>query len=367
MVGELANQYVAIMAGGIGSRFWPVSRAQKPKQFLDILGTGESLLQATFRRFRSFIQTDNIFVVTAEKYRSMVLEQLPQLSADNLLCEPMRKNTAPCIAYLSTILHEKNPNAQLICSPADHFIREEPVFVQTCQLALSFAHDHPNCFVTLGIRPHCPHTGYGYIECEDGGQAVCCAKNFVEKPNLGLAKTFIERGNFLWNAGLFIARNGFILDMFATHSPKLYSLFHANRARLLNDTPEQKVCLEEVYSSCLFNSFDHEIMEKASSIYVIPANFGWSDLGSWNSLDGLVTNNERIDENVSSLKYLQTYGSKHNVVYSDNPKKLILLDSLQDYIVIDTQDVLLVCPRNSEQETKRFANDLLVKKWEKYL
>ena len=355
--------YVVIMAGGIGSRFWPKSRTNYPKQFLDILGTGETLIQSTFNRFKKFIPTDNIFIVTTKEYEAIVKKQLPEAKSDNVLYEPSRKNTAPCIAYASYKMALKNPEARLICAPADHLIKDEDNFQQTCLRALEFVTDS-GAFVTLGIKPSYPNTGYGYIQHETLGVAenIYKVKTFTEKPNLELARTFLASGDFLWNAGIFMWKVADIVKAFEKYLPEMHELFQSELSQF--NTPEEGAAIERIYPQCTNISIDYGIMEKADNVYVIPSSFGWSDLGTWNSayenlekdyLDNAVNGNNVV-----------IIDSTHCMVQADD-KKLVLLQGLEDFIVVDTPDVLLICKKEKEQEIKEYVSEIKRKKGDKYL
>src|ERR1700689_2945497 len=276
------HNYVVIMAGGIGSRFWPMSRQDFPKQFLDILNTGKTPIQWTFERFASFIPAKNIYVVTSQEYSEIVREQLPLLPVENILGEPSRKNTAPCIAYISFKLQQMDPKASLIVAPSDHLILNEKDFAKVCLEALNFVNKH-NAFITLGIKPSSPNTGYGYIQHDQQSVSdnVYKVKTFTEKPNTELAKTFLASGDFLWNAGIFVWRVKNIIKAFEKYLPEMYDVFMADKDKF--NTEQEKKALDHIYPLCTNISIDFGIMEKADNVYVIPSSFGWSDLGTWNS------------------------------------------------------------------------------------
>ncbi|HPZ87176.1 MAG TPA: mannose-1-phosphate guanylyltransferase [Flavihumibacter sp.] len=357
------HYYVAIMAGGIGSRFWPMSRTDYPKQFLDILNTGKTLIQWTFERYADFIPKENIYVVTSEEYADIVKEQLPGLPVENILGEPSRKNTAPCIAYISFKLLQKDPKASLIVAPSDHLILDTIAFKKVCLEALSFVNKH-NAFITLGINPTHPNTGYGYIQFEQHAVSdnVYKVKTFTEKPNLELAKTFVSSGEFLWNAGIFVWQVKNIISAFEQYLPEIHELFNAEKEQF--NTPGEKAALELIYPQCTNISIDFGIMEKANNVYVIPSSFGWSDLGTWNSAY------DNFDKD-----YLDNAVAGNNVVVIDATKcmvhvpneKLVLLQGLDDFIVVDTNDVLLVCQKSKEQEIKNYVTEVKRKKGERYL
>lgn len=358
-----SNNYVAIMAGGIGSRFWPVSRIDHPKQFLDILNTGKTLIRSTFDRFAKFISPENIFVITAEIYRDLAIEQLPDINPDNIICEPSRKNTAPCIAYVSTKLFELNPSANLICAPADHLILNDTDFIKVCLEALGFTTEN-NALVTLGIKPTSPNTGYGYIQYEQPAVSdnVFKVKTFTEKPDIELAKTFIASGDFLWNSGIFVWKAKNILSAFEKHLPELYELFDGVRRALNTDKEEDAI--KHLYPLCSNISIDYGILEKADNVYVIPASFGWSDLGTW----GSAYENLEKDymENAVAGRNVILFDSTKNIVHSHG-NKLVLLQGLEDFIVVDTHDVLLVCKKDKEQQIKEYLSEIRRNKGDKFL
>ena len=357
------HHYVAIMAGGIGSRFWPKSRTSYPKQFLDILNTGKSLIQWTYERYASFIPKENIYVVTSEDYADIVAEQLPEMAVENILSEPSRKNTAPCIAYISFKLLQKDPEAALIVAPSDHIILDTETFKNISLKALDFV-SHVKAFVTLGITPTYPNTGYGYIQHDSLSVAenIYKVKTFTEKPELELAKTFLASGDFLWNAGIFIWQVKNILKAFEQLQPEIYELFDTEKDTF--NTPTEQEAINRIYPLCTNVSIDNAIMEKADNVYVIPSSFGWSDLGTWNSAY------ENLDKD-----YLGNAVASDNVVIIDATKcmvsapadKLLLLQGLDDMIVVDTPDVLLVCQKSKEQEIKEYVAEVKRNKGDRYL
>jgi mannose-1-phosphate guanylyltransferase len=357
------NHYVAIMAGGIGSRFWPMSRTDYPKQFLDILNTGKTLIQATFDRFAQFIPKENIYVVTSESYREIVARQLKEMNPDNILCEPSRKNTAPCIAYISYKLDQLNPEANLICAPADHLITDEEAFRQTCLDALNFT-SHIKALLTLGIKPTNPNTGYGYIQFEPYSVSdnVYKVKTFTEKPDKELARTFVASGDFLWNAGIFVWQIKNIIKAFEKLLPEIHEVFDAEKAAF--NTEKEKDAIERIYPQCVNISIDYGIMEKADNVYVIPSSFGWSDLGTWAS--AYDTLEKDYLENAVAGDNVMIIDATKNMVHADN-KKLILLQGLEDFIVVDTADVLLICKKDKEQEIKAYVAEVKRNKGDKYL
>jgi len=357
------NHYVAIMAGGIGSRFWPMSRTNYPKQFLDILNTGSTLIQSTFNRFARFIPKENIYVVTSENYRDIVKEQLSEINPANILCEPSRKNTAPCIAYISYKLAQLNTEANLICAPADHIITDEETFEDICRNALAFT-SNIKALLTLGIKPTNPNTGYGYIQFEQMAVSnnVYKVKTFTEKPDRDLAKTFVASGDFLWNAGIFVWQIKNIVKAFETLLPEIHEMFDAEKENF--NTDRETEAIERIYPQCVNISIDYGIMEKADNVYVIPSSFGWSDLGTWASA---YENLEKdyLDNAVAGNNVMIIDATK-NMVHADN-KKLVLLQGLEDFIVVDTKDVLLICKKDKEQEIKEYVAEVKRNKGEKFI
>jgi len=357
------NNYVAIMAGGIGSRFWPVSRTQYPKQFLDLLGTGKSLIQWTYNRFKNICPKENIYLITNQAYMATLKKQIPEISDDNIISEPSRKNTAPCAAYFAHKMMALNPNANIIMSPADHLIMDEQAFERTTQEALEFVANH-NALLTLGIKPTRPDTGYGYIQydTEQELDKVYKVKTFTEKPSLELARTFLKSGDFLWNSGIFVWNVNTIYNAIEKHLPEMHEVF-AQAKDVYNTATEHDV-INSLYPQCTNISIDYGIMEKAKNVYVIPSYFGWSDLGTW----------ESAYEN-SEKDYLG------NAVYGDNVMvidatecmikapndKLVVLQGLENFIVVDTPDVLLICERNREQQIKEYVAEVKRNKGEKFL
>ena len=357
------HHYVVIMAGGIGSRFWPMSRSNFPKQFLDILNIGKTLIQSTYERFAGFIPAENIYVVTSNEYVNIVKKQLPQLPLQNILGEPSRKNTAPCIAYISFKLQQLDPNASLIVAPADHMVMDLVAFKKVCWEALSFVNKH-NAFITLGIKPAYPNTGYGYIQYEQYPVTdnVYKVKTFTEKPNLELAKTFLSSGDFLWNAGIFVWQVKNIVTAFEKFLPEMYDVFASEKDKF--NTPAEQSALQAIYPLCTSISIDFGIMEKAHNVYVIPSSFGWSDLGTWNSAY------ENLDRdqfgNALAGKNVMVLDAKNCMVHTPD-EKLVVLQGLEEFIVVDTNDVLMICKKDKEQEIKDFVTEIKRNKGDKYL
>ncbi|MEG1587076.1 MAG: mannose-1-phosphate guanylyltransferase [Bacteroidales bacterium] len=356
------NNYCVIMSGGIGSRFWPISRSSKPKQFLDFFGTGHSLLQMTFNRFNEIIPAENIFIVTNESYFDLVKQQLPLLKDEQILLEPQRRNTAPCIAWASYHIRKLNPNANIVVSPSDHLIIKEEEFRQTISKALSFAAERP-VLLTLGITPNRPETGYGYIQTDneqvDGFVRV---KTFTEKPNPELAKVFVESGEFLWNSGIFIWNVNSILDAFNTHLPEIASRFEG--AHEIMNTPHEREFIQTNFPACPNISIDFGIMEKASNVFVLAANFGWSDLGTWGALYELSEKDEH--DNVNLKSNTLAYESKNNII-SLSSEHLVVIQGLEDYIIAEDNNVLLICKKEEEQRIRQFVTDAKVNFGDKYI
>lgn len=357
------NHYVAIMAGGIGSRFWPMSRTSYPKQFLDILNLGSTLIQSTYQRFQKFIPEKNIYIVTSEEYVEVVKEQLPNLPIENIVAEPSRKNTAPCVAYISYKLRQLNNKGSLICAPADHLILDETAFVKVCLEALAFVTEH-KALITLGIQPSHPNTGYGYIQYEQQpvNDNVYKIKTFTEKPNLDLAKTFIASGDFLWNAGIFVWGVSTIVHAFEQHLPEMAELFEAEKDAF--NSKKEKKSINKIYPLCTNISIDYGIMEKANNVYIIPASFGWSDLGTWNS--GYDNMEKDYLGNAVAGSDVMVIDARDNMIHVPN-HKLVLLQGMNDYIIVDTEDVLLICKKEKEQEIKQYVAEVKRNKGDQYL
>ncbi len=357
------HHYVAIMAGGIGSRFWPISRTGHPKQFLDILGTGKTLIQSTFDRYAQLVPAENIYIITAAEYVPIVKAQLPGIATENVLAEPSRKNTAPCIAYIAFKLMKQDPHALMIAAPADHLIINTEAFMKTATNAFNFV-DHFNALVTIGIKPTHPNTGYGYIQHDmvEAAPGVHKVKTFTEKPNLELAKTFISSGDFLWNAGIFTWKVKTILAAFEKFLPEMYEVFAAEQANF--NTPDEAAAIDRIYPQCTNISIDFGVMEQAENVYVIPASFEWSDLGTWNSawdnMDKDYFRNAVAGNNVMVI-------DAENCIVHVPDNKLVLLQGLSNYIVVDTKDVLMICQKDREQDIKEYVAEIKRNKGDKHL
>ncbi len=355
--------YVLIMAGGVGSRFWPASRESRPKQFLDILGTGKSLLRSTFERFLPICPVENIFILTHEKYTDLVLEHLPEIDSNQIIREPSRNNTAPCIAYAAFKVHQLDQSANLIVSPADHLILQESKFHEVLQLGLSFTAENPS-IVTLGITPHRPDTGYGYIQWNQKVEAqVFPVIQFMEKPDLHTARKYLDSGDYVWNSGLFMFSTQTIVQSFRTLAPEIFNLLSPEKIRYHSAFEDEDV--KRYYPQTPKISVDYAIMEKADNIYTIPADFGWSDLGTWKSLfeEGKKDQNKN-SISVSSKAVLEN--SENNLIRIPE-QKLAVIRGLQDYLIIDEGDVLLVYPKSQEQEIKKLTQEIRQKYGEEYL
>ena len=348
------NHYVIIMAGGIGSRFWPMSRSEFPKQFHDILGRGKSLIQETFERFASFIPEQNIYVVTNDRYYDLVKEQLPQMTDDQILLEPVGRNTAPCVAYACYKINKINPNAVFVVAPSDHLIAKEDVFKENIQLGLN-ACSQNDMIMTLGIKPTRPDTGYGYIQFieEENAPGFYKVKTFTEKPNLEVAKSFLESGDFVWNGGIFLFSAKSILKAFGEYLPDMGELFQEIAHTYY--TSDEAEAINETYAVCKNISIDYGIMEKADNVYVIPSDFGWSDLGTWTSVH---ENSEKDFHGNAVQGSAIVYESYNNMVKASKEGKLVVLKGLDGYIVVDTDDALLICKKDDEQFIKEIVGDL---------
>ncbi|MBP7477102.1 MAG: mannose-1-phosphate guanylyltransferase [Chitinophagales bacterium] len=356
------NNYAVIMAGGIGSRFWPHSRVHHPKQFLDILNTGKTLLQETYQRFLPICNPENIFIVTNEDYAQIVHSQIPNLQPDQLLIEPTRRNTAPCVAYACQKIACKNPNANIIVSPSDHQIFNEDKFRDIVTKAFDFVSNHDS-LITIGIRPTRPDTGYGYIQYVESDTSFAKkVKTFTEKPSLEIAKAFIQSGEFLWNSGIFIWNFAAIKKAFDRYLPEVSILFKDAAQNLY--TPKEKDFIETVYAQITNISLDYAIMEKSDNVYVIPSDFGWSDVGTWASVYDL--HEKDYLGNAVNGKQVKIYSGSNNMIVA--PKnKLVVIDGLENYCVIDTADVLMIIPKDKEQEVKNITTDIKRDKLDKYL
>jgi mannose-1-phosphate guanylyltransferase len=353
------NNFCVIMAGGIGSRFWPLSKTSCPKQFLDILGTGKTLLRQTFERFLPLCPHENFYIVTNKIYKEIVLEQLPEIDESQVLCEPLRRNTAPCIMYANYVISKRNPNARIVVAPSDHLILKEQEFTRIISEGFDFV-SNDDVLLTLGIQPSRPDTGYGYIQVnEKNNNPINKVKTFTEKPNLEMAKFFYESGDFFWNSGIFIWSLTSINKAFQEYLPEVYNLFNSE-----NTCKTEEEFIDLTYSNSPNISIDYGIMEKANNVHVYKSEFGWSDLGTWGSL--YENANKDTSNNALIGDAIIQYDTKDCMVNA--PKdKLVVLQGLEDYIVIDSGESLLICKKEEEQKIRQFVNDIQSKYGDKYI
>lgn len=347
------NNYLVILAGGAGSRFWPISSEELPKQFLDILGCGRTLIQLTLERFNGLIPKENVWVVTAEKYREIVMEQLPEIPSGNILCEPCRRNTAPCICYVSWKIKKLNTKANIVVSPSDHLVVDIQAFQSAIDDSLSFAAE-TDAVVTLGLKPTRPETGYGYIKADltyssSRKHNIFRVDEFKEKPTLEVAKEYIQSPNYLWNSGIFIWNVNTIINAFRVYEPEVSSIFEGLMPYYGTDKEQNKI--DESYPQCKNISVDYAILEKAEEIFVFPASFSWSDLGTWNSL----REQSDMDKygNVCIGDNIKLYDTYNTIVHTRN-KKEVIVEGLDGYVVAEKEGKLLVCRLSEEQRIKLF-------------
>jgi mannose-1-phosphate guanylyltransferase len=340
------------MAGGIGSRFWPMSRTQHPKQFIDILGTGETLIQQTYNRLKRICPEENIYIVTNEIYKDLTKEQLAGITDEQIVCEPSMRNTAPCIAYANYKIAAKNPNANIVVAPSDHLILKEDEFVRVIEMALDHTSKN-DCLLTLGITPSRPDTGYGYIQYLESDTEVKKVKTFTEKPNLEIAKQFIESGDFCWNSGMFVWSLSSIQKAFKALLPDVDDVFKNGEGKY--NTAEEYDFIQTAYSTCESISIDYGIMEKSKNVFVVSADIGWSDLGTW----GSIYTHLPLDENNNALvgKNVMMYDSSDNIVNVPQ-EKLVVLQGLKDYIIVESDNILLICKKEDEQKIKQIVTDI---------
>lgn len=343
------DNYCVIMAGGIGSRFWPYSRKDKPKQFLDFFGMGRTLLQQTFDRYSKIVPEENIFVATNSQYEELVKEQLPQLNQNQILPEPARRNTAPCVAWASAHIQKMSPNANIIVAPADHLILKEDEFIEAITKGLEFVNESPQ-LLTLGIKPNRPETGYGYIQIADEKQGdFYKVKTFIEKPQVEFAQVFVESDEFYWNSGIFLWHASTILEAFRIHMPELYE-------KIINN--------DDNFESWPNISIDYAIMEKAENVYVQLCNFGWADLGTWGSLHEASPKDQHKNVIINGKTLL--YDCNNNIIAMPNGK-LAVLQGLENYLIADTKNVLLICRKDDENTIRRYVNDVQIKLGEEFV
>lgn len=352
------HRYCVIMCGGIGSRFWPYSRARLPKQFIDFLGTGRTLLQMSYDRIRNLIPASNILIMTNERYADLVAEQLPEVPADQILFEPARRNTAPCIAWAAWHIAARDPEASMIVTPADHVITREALFEASVLAGFDFV-DRNNALLTFGITPSRPETGYGYIQIGEPAEGdISKVKTFTEKPDLELAKVFVASGEFFWNSGIFLWRATAIREAIHRYVPDIATVFDSADKSVYLDPEAERAFIANAFPSCMSISIDYSVMEKADNVYVETVTFGWNDLGTWSALFDLSPKNS--EENVTQNCNVLSYNSRGNI-FAIRGEKLVVVDGLEDYIVSDAEGVLLICPKAHEQEIKRMVTDAKLK------
>lgn len=361
------NNFCVIMAGGAGTRFWPLSRNAYPKQFIDFLGTGKSLLQLTVQRFLPIVPIENFYIVTNEAYRDIIREQLPELSERQILLEPFRRNTAPCIAYACYKIKQCDPNANIIVAPSDHLIPDEHTFIEHISSALECA-EHNDWLLTLGIHPTRPETGYGYIQYDENNRympdpRISKVRLFTEKPQLELARQFLESGDFLWNAGIFVWRLPTIMQAFESHLPDIYQLFQSIETEL--DTDREQEAIRRIYEECASISIDYGIMEKAENVSVLASNFAWSDLGTWSALYEQLKAPDQKNAMVEPANIF-TYNTSNCIITA--PKETVVVtEGLDGYVVAVTENAVLVCRKSEEQNIRQFVTDVQISKGEKFV
>ena len=350
------DNHLVIMAGGVGSRFWPMSTTDRPKQFIDVLGVGKSLLQLTVERFESICQPENVWVVTNKKYADMVHEQLPDMPITNILCEPCRRNTAPCIAYVSWRIKSKNPKANIVVSPSDHVVMDVPEFRRVVKDCLKFTSDS-DAIVTLGMKPTRPETGYGYIQADLSAnslrnKSIFRVDSFREKPDLDTAKQYIAKNNYFWNAGIFIWNVSTIVNAFRIYQPQMAKIFETLMP--VYGTQSEQAEIDRMFPECENISVDYAIMEKADEIFVCPANFGWSDLGTWGSLQE--QSKKDLSGNACIGNDISLFESYNCIIHTTQEKKVVV-QGLDGYIVAENNDTLLICKLSEEQRIKQFSGE----------
>ena len=360
------NSYCVIMAGGAGTRFWPVSRIAKPKQFLDVAETGKTFIRHTYDRFLKILPKENILIVTAEKYRDLVLEQIPELSSENLLLEPYTRNTAPSTAYATYTLLKRNPDAQFVVMPSDYIIDNEDIFVETISNAFDYIEQN-DVLLTLGVAPTRPDTNYGYAQVCGGREAIQSkqpvkVKTFTEKPDRDLAKVFLSTGEFLWNAGIHLWKAQTIREEMEKHMPQVTGLFKGWEHAI--GTPVETEFATKAFSDCMNISLSYGVMEKTDKAWIFPVTFDWQDIGTWESLYNYMTVRD-ADGNACSAEKVLAEDTKNTLIISPEKKKLVAINGLEDYIVIDTDDVLLICPKD-DKKFKEFISQIGMPEFEKY-
>lgn len=344
------NYYAILMAGGVGSRFWPVSTVDFPKQFHDMLGTGETLIQKTFSRLSKLIPEENILILTNERYNNLVLSQLPNVKPEQVILEPAMRNTAPCILYASLKIKKQNPDAVMVVAPSDHWIEDETAFISDLQQSFDFCKEQ-DVLVTLGIQPTFPNTGFGYIEYDKADEKpLKKVKQFREKPDYETARNFLNSGNFLWNAGIFIWSVKSVTAAFEKFQPEMNDLFQKGIESY--NTPAEKLFIQENYIKSENISIDYAIMEKSDKVYVLPATFDWNDLGTWGSLHEKLEKDSLNNAVVNASIIAEN--AENNIIRTEG-KKLVVIDGLNDFIIVDKENILLICPKDKEQHIKQLS------------
>jgi mannose-1-phosphate guanylyltransferase len=355
--------YTVIMAGGVGSRFWPLSKQKYPKQFLDVLNTGRSLFQATYDRFSRLCPKENIYIVANQDYEEIIKTQIPGINHEQILLEPTARNTAPCIAYASYKIAQMDKKATMVVAPSDHLILNEHLFVETIVKAMTFA-TGKDVLVTLGITPNRPDTGYGYIQKNEEKKEgeFYKVKTFTEKPNLDLAKSFVDSGEFLWNAGIFVWNVNSIIKAFDSILPDVGKCFESPEKAYFS--AEEEEFIRNAYNTCITISIDYGIMEKANNVYVLPGNFGWSDIGTWNSVFEYLNKDE--NNNAIKGKYVFIRDTK-NCIINVSDRKLLAVNSVQNLIIVESDDIILVADKSKEQDIRHVVNEIKSKYREKFI
>jgi mannose-1-phosphate guanylyltransferase len=359
----MKKRYCIIMAGGTGKHFWPLSREKAPKQYIDLLGTGQTLIQDTYERMCELCPKENIFVVTINGLFDITKEQLPEIPEDHILTEPTRRNTAPCIAYANEKIKKIDSEAQIIVTPSDHIIQNRENFYEVINKGFEFIEKN-DALLTIGLKPTRPETAFGYIQIEDNSCVtdIMKVKNFTEKPNLELAEFFIESEEFLWNSGIFLWSLQSISSAFDKHLPELSELFEEFKSKF--DTPQEAEAIQNIYSGCKNISIDYGILEKAENVYVYCGNFGWSDLGTWNTLYDSLPKDD--SNNIINQQNIMIYES-HNSIIKIPKNKIAAIQGLDGYIIVDTPDALLICKKEEEYKIRKILNDIKFKKGENHI
>ncbi len=350
------NNHLVIMAGGVGSRFWPMSTTERPKQFIDVLGVGKTLIQLTVERFGGLVAPENIWVVTNQKYAPIVAEQLPSIPKTNILCEPCRRNTAPCIAYVSWRIKANDPQANIVVTPSDHIVMDTTEFQRVIKECMKFTSE-TDAIVTLGMKPSRPETGYGYIQADLStsslrNKEIYRVDSFREKPDLKTAEEYIKKNFYFWNAGIFIWNIHTIVNAFRIYQPSMAKIFESMQS--VYGTDKEQAYIDERFPECDNISVDYAIMEKAEEIFVCPADFGWSDLGTWGSLHGQTKKdlygNAAIGQNINLIE-------SHNCIVHTTQETKVVIQGLDGYIIAEKDNTLLICKLSEEQRIKQFSGE----------